>query len=696
MGIRRALKRFSMRFSGGASYAAFMPRAQVDYRREVGDGTSASVVMAPLWWIMRAFPEAPLVIERQTSRTEDQWEVVPRHPMTQLLARPNPYWSGELMWMATMLEFIIGGNATWIKVRDDRLGITELWWTPWSLMEPKWSQGGNDFITHYEYRPGGEPIRLDVEDVIHFRYGIDPSNPRLGLSPMGALLREVYSDQEAAAFAAQLLKNMGVPGLIVAPDGDSIVSDEDMEATKQRLTEQFTGRNRGKPFVAGAPTKVTQFGFNPQQMDMRTLRRLPEERVSAVLGVPAIVAGLGAGLDRSTFANMAEAREMATETTLVPLYRLIGADLSNQMIDDFEPQPDMYRARFDTSEMRVLQEDENKIVDRKLRELQAGAITLATYLRETGREAGPEHEVYLRPFSITEVPASGLGAPAPSSSSGGPEPLNDEGAQDDADDEETGAKLKAWKATSMQRDLIAGMLKREDALAPVFASELVDVFMGLGDQCAAAFRDVGPKSLRKATESDEVIADRVLASVNIRAFAHVKLRPEFEKHWRRVVDDTLHTINDISALNVSLPDEVARRLIIDGGTRAGLVDVSNSTRTAIMRSLAESRELGEGPAAAARRIRDQVPAGRFTNAGPQYRSQLIARTETKYAQNRSSMEAYRASEAVTGLLAFDAQGPGESDPECEARNGQTFTFAEAEVELDNEHPGGTLSFAPVT
>lgn len=678
----------------------FMPRASVDYKREVGDGTSASVVMAPVLWMARTFPEAPAVIERQKS---GEWEEVVPHDMTKLLHRPNPFWSGELMWMATIVSLVATGNSMWIKVRDNTARIVELWWVPPGLMEPKWPNDGDTFISHYEYKPAGETIKIDVDDVIHFRYGIDPANIRMGLSPLASLLREVFSDQEAANFAASLLKNMGVPGLVVAPDGDAIVGDDDLVATKKALIEQTTGRNRGMPFVAGAPTKVHQFGFSPQQMDLRTLRRLPEERVTAVLGVPAIVAGLGAGLDRSTFANMAEAREMAYETTMIPLQRIIAADLSNQMMDDFEPDPDNWRVRFDTSEVRVLQEDENAKVERLLSELRSGAITLDEYRRETGRDAGPEHEVYYLPLATQVVPKDGLGEPAPSSSPGSPSPPpGDTVPEDDASEEdmppdmppEMEKRIKAWKATAAQRELIKEFMARETALAGVFTSELVDVFRSLGEQCASAFGDVGPKGL-KADPDDERIADRILATVNINAFSTVKLKPAFEKHWGRVVDDTLGTINGMTGLNVNLPDETARRLILEGGTRAGLVDVRHSTRQAILRSLAESRELGEGPAAAARRIRDQVPAGRFTNAGPQYRSQLIARTETKYAQNRSSMEAYRASDTVTALLAFDAQGPGESDPDCEARNGMTFTFDEADVELANEHPGGTLSFAPV-
>ena len=158
---------------------------------------------------------------------------------------------------------------------------------------------------------------------------------------------------------------------------------------------------------------------------------------------------------------------------------------------------------------------------------------------------------------------------------------------------------------------------------------------------------------------------------------------------------TVGSINTVLNLGVNLPDPVAREIVAAGGRRAGLLDITGDTRRAIFRSLADGRAAGEGPAALGRRIRSQVPSGRFTNAGPRYSAQLIARTETKYAQNVSSLQAYRQSDVVTGLLTFDAQ-LGDTDADCEARNGQVYSFEDAERETGREHSNGTLSWGPVT
>ena len=89
-----------------------------------------------------------------------------------------------------------------------------------------------------------------------------------------------------------------------------------------------------------------------------------------------------------------------------------------------------------------------------------------------------------------------------------------------------------------------------------------------------------------------------------------------------------------------------------------------------------------------------MPAGPYRQAGAHYRSYVIARTETKYAQNVSALETYRESGQFTGMLAYDGR-LGDTDAECMERDGKIFTFDEVAAEMASEHPNGTLSFAPV-
>src|SRR6185436_20684530 len=96
----------------------------------------------------------------------------------------------------------------------------------------------------YEY-DSGKYEYLPVENVMHFRLGIDDCDMRKGLSPIKRLIREVASDTEATKFADALLKNFGIPGLVVNLPVESNLSQEAAMDLKNRVANEFGGQGRG-------------------------------------------------------------------------------------------------------------------------------------------------------------------------------------------------------------------------------------------------------------------------------------------------------------------------------------------------------------------------------------------------------------------------------------------------------------------
>lgn len=385
-----------------------LPNTQVDFRRLVGDGSTSSIVQAVVGWSARTFPEAPVQVHRQNA--EGDLEIVRPHPMVQLIERPNPYYSGVSLWMATRTDWLMNGNAYWLKVRETTTGrVEQLWWLPTRYVEPWYPQDGSAYIDHYAYAPTstGKPIKYPPSEIVHFRYGLDPLNPRKGISPLASVLREVYTDEEAAQYTAVILKNLGIPGLVISPKLDSFeVTDEDAEDIKAKAKSKFGGDNRGDPMIMQGPVDVSVLGWNPAQLDLKALRRIPEERVSAIFGVAAIVVGLGAGLDRSTFANFEEARQAAYESHLLPDQRLYSAELRLQLLPDFgDPLTEI--VSFDTTDVRVLQDDLTAVYQRAGDALTRGAFTVNDYLRAVGEPEKEDGDVYLRPLATLAIPEGG-------------------------------------------------------------------------------------------------------------------------------------------------------------------------------------------------------------------------------------------------------------------------------------------------
>ena len=299
-----------------------------------------------------------------------------------------------------------------------------------------------------------------------------------------------------------------------------------------------------------------------------------------------------------------------------------------------------------------------------------------------------------------------------------------------------GTILQLTKATlnQEQRELLIAEVRLARRLEANLTEPLTEAFDDLGRLVAEAYRAVAPSEASRGgdgftgavleRDNGEILGvmgsgGETIAGVPLARFVGYKQTPEdtdlvvrilqqfdldqwqssvagslFATHYLSALEGTVGNINSVLGLGVNIPDTVARRVVAEGGTRLGLLDIGKDTRESIFRALHAGRVAGEGPPVLARRIRGQVGAGKWTNAGPRYRAMVIARTETKYAQNISAIEAYERTDVVEMALLVDNQ-TGFGDADCSARDGQVVTFDEARRILAEEHPNNTLSISPV-
>lgn len=411
-GARRVTLATAMLFNrGAAGWQVLYARTLIDYRREVGDPLQNSAVSAVAGWIARNFPDAPVrVLRLAEAKPPDPIMPAPAGPgaMLRLLERPNPYYSGVLQWRATVIDFL-RGDAYWLKVRNDADRVVGLWWAPNGTIEPRWPEDDPSvFIGWYEWTVDGATYAVRPRDVVHFRNGISPLNTRKGVDQLGSLYREIFTDNEAAAFTAALLRNLGVPGVVIAPANTVTQIKGDPEDVKRRWMEKTSGDKRGEPIVFTTPTDVKVLSWNPQELDLRAARRVPEERVSAVLGVPAGVAQLGAGLDRNTFSNYGEANRAAYVQGVIPMHRLIAAELEVQLLPEFFASgdvPERYDVDFDASVTQAMAEAADQVWKRAESAAGKGLLTRAAFKRMVGQPATPEDEVYVMPSNYLVIPS---------------------------------------------------------------------------------------------------------------------------------------------------------------------------------------------------------------------------------------------------------------------------------------------------
>jgi HK97 family phage portal protein len=666
--VNAAFKATAMVFSRQTrSFFMLLGRTRYDYAREVGTGRGNAALMAVVLWVCRTFPEAPIRILTQGRDGKDQ--PLPNHLLKQLLDKPNTFYSGRLLWASTIADWMLSGNAYWWKRRSGAGRVVELWWIPSTMIEPRWPDDGSVYISHYDYTPDAVPIRYRPEDVVHFRYGfLDPLNIRKGFSPVTALLRELFTDDEAANYTASMLRNLGVPPVVVQPRPDKDghypkLSEDDLEAAKAKFQERVTGDQRGSAVFMRGGTEVTTLGFNPRDMDVKALRRVPEERISAIFGTPAVVVGLGAGLDRSTFANFAEAREAAYESNVIPTQQSMASELQTQLLPDFG-DPTRLRIDFDLSQVRVLQDDQNDLWKRVGEALSAGRISLGRYWELLGLEpeAGVDGDTWYIPSTVTLTPGGDLLAlPEPAPVALPP------GTQPPALPAPKGLPLRLVKASvpSAEQRLqrLRARLQRsaERKVAQVLKEQQSAVLARLGTR----------KDTRELINPDNVLPPD----------AERKLREALETVYLSALEAVHGVAEDVLGVTFDLPDPVTLAYLAESGT--AITAIQETTRKAVREALQEGLLNGEGLSELANRIKDLPEFDRR-------RALLVARTELGQSSNRAAVHSYRASGVVVGIQVLDS----DADEVCAALNGQVFPLSDPPPMLG--HPNCVRTLSPVT
>lgn len=407
---------------GYNSEAGYWPVSQLD---DIGDGSNNSAVVACLNVLATSFAEPrAMVVKEQNGQLDD----IVEHPLVKILERPNPFTSGNLLAHYIVVSLSAYGDAFLYKNRNSDGSVVQLIPLMPNLVEPKGDE--DTLITHFKYSPhgglGGNSIVVPTNDIVHIRQGIDPNNHRRGFAPLKSVLREILGDEAAGQYAAALLNNMAVPGVILSPKDDSMggPSKEEAEAIAAMYKQKFGGKNRGAPMILSGAMNVEVVSFSPDQMKLSELRKLPEERVSAVLGVPAILAGLGAGLDAATYNNTRELREFFTEQKLVPLWKSVAQELTHQLLRK-DYKADDLKIKFNLDDVRALSQDRDDLYKRMNTAVQGGWITIGEARKEVGLEADDTHDVYLRPMNMIETAPGENNIPKPPQEDPAPEKQED-------------------------------------------------------------------------------------------------------------------------------------------------------------------------------------------------------------------------------------------------------------------------------
>lgn len=342
----------------GANYVFFSPdggRTMID----IADGPTTLAFIAYWYvatrWRAQKIAEPPLMVVQEDQDTGDE-EWIADHELVDILEEPSPdYDMGELL--ETTSHYLDNtGACLWVKDEDNVGRIARL--TPFSRNEFEPVRSDTRLFATFRVTTADGPEEFDAEQCIFFRdfHGVTGGWLR-GRSRLDVAMSWLKLGVKAQQTIYDLLANSVWPSAAVVPDKDWDPDPETYKAYQQDLQKYAKAGNKGKPFIALGGGQFVPLSASIKDLVPDEILGRVESIVAAISGVPAIVLQFQIGMENSPWSQMAQARKMAYDDVIQPMWRKIERITTRQMLRPIDEDKTHF-IRFDATNVASLQQDQ--------------------------------------------------------------------------------------------------------------------------------------------------------------------------------------------------------------------------------------------------------------------------------------------------------------------------------------------------
>ncbi|MBI4275963.1 MAG: phage portal protein [Rhizobiales bacterium] len=263
-----------------------------------------------------------------------------RHPLLDLLARPNPRQDGAVFFEAVYAHLLLAGNAYVEAVAVDGQGGTQV--RELYALRPdrvRVVPGPDGWPEAYDYSLAGRTVRFEqgaqpVPPILHLTH-FHPLDDHYGLSSLEAAAVAVDTHNAAAKWNKALLDNAARPsGALVytGPEG-AVLSDSQFERLKRELEDTYQGAvNAGRPLLLEGGLDWKAMSLSPKDMDFMETKHTAAREIALAFGVPPMLLGIPGD---NTYSNYQEANRVFWRGTVLPLASRIGCALAQWLAPAF-------------------------------------------------------------------------------------------------------------------------------------------------------------------------------------------------------------------------------------------------------------------------------------------------------------------------------------------------------------------------
>lgn len=257
-----------------------------------------------------------------------------RHPLLDLLSRPNPRLRGPDLLEAVCGHMLVAGNAYLEVVSLDGMP-REI-----HVLRPdrmKVVPGADGWPEAFDYTLDGRTLRIDqagegVEPILHLSF-FNPLDDHYGFPPLEAAAQALDLHNASGAWNKALIDNAARPSGALIYGGTGSLTEEQFERLKGELEASFQGAaNAGRPLLLEGGLDWKPLALTPKDMDFEAARNGAAREIALALGVPPLLLGISGD---ATYANYAEANRALWRQSVIPLARRIGDALCGWLAPAF-------------------------------------------------------------------------------------------------------------------------------------------------------------------------------------------------------------------------------------------------------------------------------------------------------------------------------------------------------------------------
>lgn len=271
---------------------------------------------------------AQLPLHAYNKVTDLERQKISNTPLTQTLDRPD-LTSTRSKWVdALVKDLAIYDAAFFVKVKNkSRLALVRIPPSIVELIGDNWLQADS-----YKIHGSRGTVEFARDEIIDI-HGYNPTDPRLGLSPIETLRRTLAEQHAAGVYRENFWQNSArMGGVIERPPTAPNWSDVARSRFRADFESSYTGAaSSGRTVVLEEGMSYKPISYSARDAQYMESSQLSREVVATAYGIPVGLLGLG----QTTYSSLTEQHRQLYADCLAPWLIRIQEELEMQLLPEF-------------------------------------------------------------------------------------------------------------------------------------------------------------------------------------------------------------------------------------------------------------------------------------------------------------------------------------------------------------------------